>query len=162
MEEKKSMNQKTQHITRFIQFTLVMIVFFLQANGFAQNKKIIVDINGKGDFTSIQAAINSLPDDADAPRIIFIKKGLYPEKIFIEKNNIVLEGEDRDATIIKQDIARDEWRCDHPDDWGVATMNINGNDITLENLTIENDYGFDVKENRVVDCPADSITHKRT
>ncbi|HWC51980.1 MAG TPA: pectinesterase family protein [Chitinophagaceae bacterium] len=162
MEEEKFMNQERQHRTRFIHFTLVMSLFILQANIFAQSKKIIVDINGKGDFTSIQAAINSLPEDAKTARIILIKKGVYSEKIFIEKNNIVLEGEDRDATIIKQDIARDEWRCDHPDDWGVATMNINGNDITLENLTIENDYGFDVKENRVVDCPADSVTHKRT
>ncbi len=41
-------------------------------------------------------------------------------------------------------------------------MNINGNDITLKNLTIANDYGFNVKQTRVIDCPADTITHKRT
>jgi len=73
-----------------------------------------------------------------------------------------LEGEDRDKTIITFDIARDEWRCDHPDDWGAATMNINSNDVTLINLTVANDYGFHVKENKVVDCASDTATHKKT
>ncbi|MFI5129733.1 MAG: pectinesterase family protein [Chitinophagales bacterium] len=125
-------------------------------------KKIIVDAEGKGNFKTIQEAINSLPDSSLVTNTILIKKGIYKEKIFITKHNIVIEGEDRDKTIITQDIARDEWRCDHPDDWGVATMNINGNDITLKNMTIANDYGFNIKETKVIDCPADTITRKRT
>jgi pectinesterase len=124
--------------------------------------RLIVDIQGKGDFNTIQEAINSLPDSSVVPHTIFIRKGVYKEKLFIAKHNIVFEGEDRDQTIITQDIARDEWRCDHPDDWGVATMNVNGNDITLKNLTIANDYGFNVKESKVIDCAADTVTHKKT
>ncbi|HEV8282983.1 MAG TPA: pectinesterase family protein [Chitinophagaceae bacterium] len=123
--------------------------------------KIIVDINGKGDFKSLQDAINSLPDSSTTSRMIFIKNGTYSEKVFITKHNIVLEGEDWSRTIITQDIARDEWRCDHPDDWGVATVNINGNDITLKNLTIENGYGFHIKENRTVACASDSVNHQK-
>jgi pectinesterase len=117
-----------------IRFSSLVAVMLLQYGASAQ--KIVVDAKGKADFKTIQAAINSLPDSSATPRIIFLKKGTYAEKIFIEKSNIVFEGEDRDQTIITQDIARDEWRCDHPDDWGVATMNVNGNDITLRNLTI--------------------------
>jgi pectinesterase len=120
--------------------------------------KIVVDINGKGNFRSIQEAINSLPDSSLTSRIIFIKKGSYNEKIFITRHNIIFEGEDRQHTVITQDIARDEWRCEHPDDWGVATVNVNGNDITLKNLTIENGYGFHVKENKTVACPMDTVT----
>ena len=126
------------------------------------SKKIIVASDGSGDFKTIQDAVSSLPDSSFSPNTIFIRKGIYKEKIFITKHNLVLEGEDRDQTVITYDIARDEWRCDHPDDWGVATVNINSNDITLKNLTINNDYGFNVKENRIVDCPADTITHKKT
>ena len=122
--------------------------------------KIVVDQSGKGSFTTIQAAINSLPDSSATPRTIHIKRGLYREKIFITKHNIVLEGEDRETTKIVQAIARDEWRCDHKDDWGVATMNLNGNDITLMNLTIANDYGFTQKEPRTIVCASDS-TGKR-
>ena len=140
-----------------------MLLFFLcfWVNLQAQ-KKIIVDINGSGDFKSIQQAINSLPDSPVVANTIFIKKGIYKEKIFIEKHNIILEGEDKATTTITQDIARDEWRCDHPDDWGVATLNVNGNDITLKNLTIANDYGFNVKENKIIDCVSDTLTHKKT
>jgi len=123
--------------------------------------KIIVDITGKGNFKSIQAAINSLPDSPYEPRTIFIRKGVYSEKIFITKSNIVLEGESETTTVITQDIARDEWRCEHPDDWGAATMNINGSDITLMNLTIENGYGLHTKESRTASCQLDSVNHQK-
>jgi pectinesterase len=142
-------------------YGLAVVLLTVFTTGQAQ-KRITVDAEGKSDFKTIQAAINSLPDSSIVPNIIFIKKGTYREKIFISKHNIIFEGEDRDKTIITQDIARDEWRCDHPDDWGVATMNINGKDITLKNLTIANDYGFNVKESRIVDCAADTVTHKKT
>jgi pectinesterase len=128
---------------------------------FSQTKRIVVDINGKGDFRSVQGAINSLTDSSVSARVIFIKKGIYKEKIYIQKHNIVLEGEDRDKTIITEDIARDEWRCDHKDDWGVATLNLDGNDITLKNLTIANDYGFNHKEPRTVVCASDTISHQK-
>jgi len=134
--------------------------FLFSAFCFSQTK-IIVDINGKGDFKSIQAAINSLSDSSASARIIFIKNGTYNEKIYIQKHNIVLEGEDRDKTIITQDIARDEWRCDHKDDWGVATLNLDGNDITLKNLTIANDYGFHFKDPRTVACASDTVSHQK-
>ena len=141
---------------------LVLPVYLLGAIYCNAQQKIIVDAKGAGTFKSIQEAINSLPDSSATMRIIFIKAGTYHEKIFITKHNILFEGEDRDKTIITQDIARDEWRCDHPDDWGVATMNVNGNDITLKNLTVANDYGFNVKASKVIDCANDTITHKRT
>ena len=154
--------KKLQHI---ISIKLVFAFIVVLCNsGFSQsnNKKIIVDINGKANFTSIQNAIESLSDSSAQPRLLFIKNGIYNEKIFITKHNIILEGESRDKVIITQAIARDEWRCSHPDDWGVATLNIDGNDITLKNLTVINSYGFDNKKDRVVNCDADSLTHKKT
>lgn len=127
----------------------------------ADAKRIVVAHGGKADFNSIQAAINSLPDSSVEPVIIFIKKGTYREKIYIEKNNFILQGEDRDATIITYPIARDEWKCEHNDDWGVATMNIDGNDITLQDLTIINSYGFEQKTDRTIYCTTDTVTHQK-
>jgi pectinesterase len=140
---------------------LFALNFLFSAFSFSQGKKIVVDIDGKGDFKSIQQAINSLADSSASARIILVKKGVYHEKLFIQKHNIVLEGEDRDKTVITQDIARDEWRCDHKDDWGVATLNLDGNDITLKNLTIANDYGFDFKDPRKVVCASDTVSHQK-
>ena len=154
--------RRIKHIISVV--TAFTLTVMLCQNSFAQTKmrQIIVDKNGKGNFTSIQAALNSLPDSSSVSRVIFIKNGTYDEKIFITKNNVVLQGESEDKVLITQAIARDEWRCDHADDWGVATMNIKANDITLENLTIENSYGFDNKKARVVACAADTVSHKKS
>jgi pectinesterase len=147
----------SQHII----FVFMLNCFFAAFAIAQSSSKIIVDGNGGGDYQSIQAAVNSLSDSSPAPRIIYIRKGIYNEKVYIQKHNIVLEGEDRDQTIITQDIARDEWRCDHRDDWGVATLNLNANDITLKNLTIANDYGFHYKEPRTVVCASDTVSHQK-
>jgi pectinesterase len=124
-------------------------------------KRLVVDLQGKGDFRSIQAALNSLPDSSAAPRIIFIRKGVYNEKVYIEKHNVVLQGEDRTGTVITQSIARDAWRCGHMDDWGVATVNVDGNDITLQNLTVVNSFGFDWKEDVTIPCKNDTVTQTK-
>jgi pectinesterase len=156
----RSIEEKVTKRKKHIILVLALNLLF-SAICFSQSKRIVVDISGKGDFKSVQAAINSLSDTSASPRIIFIKKGTYREKIYIQKHNIVLEGEDRDKTVIKEDIARDEWRCDHKDDWGVATLNLDGNDITLKNLTIANDYGFNYKNPRTVVCASDTVTHQK-
>lgn len=124
-------------------------------------QKIIVSQDGKGNFKSIQAAINSLTDSASAPRVIFIKNGTYREKIYLEKHNVTLQGESADKTIITAAIARDIWRCMHNDDWGVATLNVDANDITLTNLTIINDFGFRATQEIVVPCAMDTVTHQK-
>ena len=140
---------------------LFIACLLLFSNLFAQ-QKIIVAADGSGKFKTIQGAINSLADIAVQPRIIFIKNGIYKEKIYLEKHNIVLEGESKEKTILTNSIARDEWRCMHNDDWGVATLNIDGNDITLRNLSIINSYGFDNKKDRIIYCGTDTVSHQKT
>lgn len=120
---------------------------------------ITVAADGSGDYKTLQGALNSLPDNAPVPRTIRIKKGTYREKIYLEKHNIIIEGEDREKTLLVASIARDEWRCGHTDDWGVATLNIGASDITLRNLTITNNYGFDFTE-RTIWCASDTSASK--
>lgn len=154
-----------QLIVRAINSTIkaftVTIFMLLHFCGFSrQANTIVVDKAGKGNFTSIQEAINSLSDTSTKPRIIIIKNGTYNEKLFLSKSNIVLQGEDKNKTILTQAIARDTWRCSNPDDWGVATLNLKGSDITLENLTIQNTYGFD-NSDATVACASDSTGQKK-
>ena len=126
---------------------------------FAQ-KEIVVAQDGSGNFKSIQEAINSLPADAKEQRIIFIKKGTYKEKIFIDKNFISLKGEDKEKTIISISLARDEWRCENADDYGTATINLKGSDITLENLSFINSYGKDNTKEKTIACAKDETKSK--
>ncbi|MCW3087976.1 MAG: pectinesterase [Sediminibacterium sp.] len=126
---------------------------------------IVVDAAGGGDFTSIQAAVNSLPEEATKQRVIYIRNGVYREKIFIDKNFVSLIGEDKNKTQLVISLARDIWRCEHPDDWGVATINLRGSDLVLENLSITNSFGFDNINNTEgvhIDCPGDSLNKFKT
>jgi pectinesterase len=125
----------------------------------ATGTRIVVAADGSGDHRTIQGAINSLEDSFAHARTIYIKNGVYNEKLYVEKRNIVFKGENREKTIIVASIARDEWRCGHTDDWGVATVNIGANDITFENLTITNDFGFDYTE-KTIWCASDTSADK--
>ena len=143
-------------------YSLITLLLF-QSCVAAQNpsspKRITVAADGSGDYRTVQGALNSLPDSSSTARLIYIKKGVYQEKVYIEKGNIIFQGEDREKTIIVAGIARDEWRCGHTDDWGVATINVGASDITFKDLTITNNFGFDYKE-RTIWCASDTSQSK--
>jgi PelA/Pel-15E family pectate lyase len=141
-------------------FAFLVLILFIGSNGLLAQTTIVVSQKGKADFTSIQAAINSLPADAKEQRIILIKKGTYNEKLFIDKNFITLKGESPKTTCIVISLARDEWRCSNPDDYGTATINLKGNDIILENLSFVNNYGKDNANDKTIDCANDSSGKK--
>ncbi|MEY2917282.1 MAG: hypothetical protein RIS73_996, partial [Bacteroidota bacterium] len=120
-------------------------------------KEIVVAQDGSGSFKTIQEAINSLPaEDNKTQRIILIKKGTYNEKLFIDKHFITLRGEDPKNTIVTISLARDEWRCNNKDDYGTAAINLQGNDITLENLSFINSYGKDATADKEIVCPKEA------
>ena len=121
----------------------------------ARAQTVTVAPDGSGQFRTIQAAINSLPEAANGPRTVFIKNGTYREKVFIDgKANLVLKGQSEAGVILTYPQARDEWKCGPgatatAGDWGVATLNLrNCPDLTLENLSVINSYGFDARGRR--------------
>lgn len=104
---------------------------------------LIVAQDGSGDFKTVQAAIDVVPKDNDKRVTIFIKNGVYKEKIQLRKNLISLIGEDRERTILTyNDFALkigpygSKLRTS-----GTPSIFIYGNDILVENLTIENSSG---------------------
>jgi len=105
---------------------------------------VIVALDGTGQFTSIQQAINSIPLGNSNEVIIFIRNGVYHEKIFVQQSFITLVGESRDSTRIVYAELRKNWRKEHSDsDWGSAVINIDSlvTNITIANLTVHNNYG---------------------
>ena len=143
---------------KVISLHIILCCLFL--NGFTQ-QRIVVDQQGHGDYKTIQEAINSLTDLSSTQRIVFVKNGSYNEKLLIEKSNLLIVGESREKAIITQSISRDEFRCDHANDWGVATVNVNGNDVTLKDLTIVNNYGFEFKAEKTISCVNDTLNHDK-
>jgi len=99
---------------------------------------IVVDRNGTGNFRNIQQAIDSVRAFNPAGTVtIYIKKGVYKEKLEIPTHvcNVRLVGEDRDKTIINYD---DHANIKKMGTFKTFTLKICGNDIRLENLTVEN------------------------
>jgi pectinesterase len=99
---------------------------------------ITVDRNGRGDFRTIQEAVESIRAfDPNGTVTVFIREGVYKEKLILPTHvcNVKLIGESRDKTVINYD---DHANINKMGTFRTYTFLIQGNDITLENLTIEN------------------------
>lgn len=96
--------------------------------------------DGSGDFSSVQAAVDSLPRDNAERRIIFIKNGTYTEHLRIERSFVSLLGEDRAKTRLVWEI--NDPRNDpnaNADRKGIASFNLHdASDVVIDNLTIDN------------------------
>lgn len=99
--------------------------------------RIVVAADGSGNFTTVSAAIESLPMYCYARTEIFVKNGTYKEKIRINRDYITLVGESRENTRIEYAQLRQDW-IDHEDDIGPAVVNIFADDVVIKNMTIEN------------------------
>jgi pectin methylesterase-like acyl-CoA thioesterase len=95
---------------KYIIFTLLILASSIQYTN-AQSPiqtqlgstiKFIVAKDGSGNYTTVQAAINAIPNNSTTSQVIFIKKGTYTEKVEIPstKTHLVLIGEDVATTII--------------------------------------------------------------
>nr|WP_302829568.1 pectinesterase family protein [uncultured Bacteroides sp.] len=124
-----------------------------------QDADLIVAQDGSGDYRTLQAAINAVPDNSDKRFVIYIKKGKYDqEKLIVpqSKKNLTLRGEERSHTIISYHI----YDCKSPEtgnkcpaeSWALwkdnadlvrtsATLTVMADGCVVENLTVENTAG---------------------
>ena len=103
---------------------------------------ITVAKDNSGDFNSIQQAVDSIP--AGTPETIYIKKGIYKERVEVRKNNISFVGESTDDTVITESYYA---RMIMPDGSKRGTFRsytffVYADNFTASNLTFENAAGF--------------------
>ncbi len=127
------------------------ILLFIFLESLVPKDKIVAK-DGSGNFLTIQEALNSLDSNSIKNTHIFIKNGVYKEKLIITKSFFTLKGESQEGVIISTTLSRDQWRCENSDDFGAATINVKGHDITFENITVINDYGYKAKKDISIDC----------
>jgi len=132
-----------------------LIFAFIFSNARAQDPRypaeITVSQDGRGNYKTIQEAINSVRDLGEKEVKILIKAGIYKEKIAIPswKTKISLIGEDKANTVITFDDYSGKLNPDKKDAFGkdkFSTFNsytllVQANDVKLENLTISNTSG---------------------
>lgn len=132
----------------YIGLTLLCIVFW---NGMAisQSEKpkddynVVVSLDGSGDYTSIQDAIDGSKSFPYKRVIIFIKNGVYYEKVKVYEWNshVSLIGEDRDKTIITFDDHFKKINKGRNSTFHTPTLLVEGDHFIAKNLTIENSAG---------------------
>lgn len=126
--------------------TLAFIATLLPAgaaNKYDNPDTLVVSRDGTGEFRTIDDAIEVCRAFMEYHKVIYVKNGVYKEKLIVPQwlTNIEILGEDRDKTIITYDdhanirLAGTERKMGT---FRTYTLKIDGSNITLKNITIEN------------------------
>ncbi|WP_036602003.1 pectinesterase family protein [Olivibacter sitiensis] len=129
-----------------------LVVDGLRSNGIPlvaflkQSSTLVVAQDGTGDFTSVQQAIDAVPDDSPEEHTIYIKKGIYKERLVLpaSKKRVKMIGEDVNATVLTFDNYAskvDESNGKPFGTTGSSSFFIYADDFVAENITFENSAG---------------------
>lgn len=104
---------------------------------FAEPRELVVAQDGSGDYTTIAEALEAIRAFMDFDVKVYIKKGVYKEKLVIPSwlQHVELIGEDAQNTIITH---ADHANMNRMGTFRTYTVKVEGNYITFRNLTIEN------------------------
>jgi pectinesterase len=134
------------------QLTYLLVLLGLVAGlprGQAQARQgkydFVVAQDGSGSFTTVQLAIDAVPDFRKQETRIFIRNGTYKEKLVLptSKTMVTFIGEDVKKTILTfDDYAQKKNRFgEEIGTTGSTSFFIFGSDFTAENITFENAAG---------------------
>lgn len=143
---------------RISYFKLITFLFFYAFSilyGHAQDPKypsiITVSKDGTANYKTIQEAVNSVRDLGEQEVKIYVKKGIYKEKLIIPSWKIMISiiGENPENTIITFDdysgrlnpAGKDQFGNDKFSTYTSFTVLVQGNDTHFENLSIINSAG---------------------
>ncbi len=85
----KPLKMKFSYLILSVSLTLAAFAVSAQQNLYtelADDIDIIVDASGNGDYTTVQAAINAVPNSSSRRTVIFIRNGSYYEKVIISSS----------------------------------------------------------------------------
>ena len=104
---------------------------------FAEPRELVVAQDGSGDYATLGEALESVRAFMDYNVKIYVKKGIYKEKLVIPSwlQNIEIIGEDVNATIITY---ADHANINNMGTFRTYTMKVEGSHITFRDITIEN------------------------
>jgi len=129
----------------FQKLFLNIFLLFVSAACFAAPPDIIVAKDGSGDFKTVQDAINAVPDLRKNQTIIYIRNGVYKEKLVLPdtKINVKLVGQNVDSVVLTfDDYASKKNRFgEEIGTSGSASFFIHGDGFTAEYITFENSAG---------------------
>jgi pectinesterase len=141
-----------------------LFVFVFSALFIFAQQKITVARDGSGNYKTVQAALDAIPLNNKKKITIYIKTGIYKEKLHLDssKNFVTLIGEDKFSTILTYDDhtgklspkgdtinTRTSWSC-----------KIKADNFTAWNITFQNDAGFTAGQAVAVESDGDRAVFK--
>lgn len=125
-----------------------LISFFLvlfSGKAGAQKYDFVVAADGSGQFRTVQEAIHAVPDFRKTPTTIFIKPGVYKEKIVLAESKayVMLIGEDAGSTILTYDdfATKKNIFGEEVGTTGSASFYAFGEGFSAKNITFRNTAG---------------------
>ncbi len=117
--------------------TFILLTVFCTTVQAQRQDTIVVARDGSGKFRNVQEAVESARAFMDYTVTIYIKNGLYKEKVIIPSwlKNVEIVGENAEKTIITYD---DHANINKMGTFRSYTVKVEGDNITFRNLTIEN------------------------
>ena len=113
-----------------------------------QQRVYVVDCNGQGDFTTVQACFDALPSKPTEWRTVIIRPGVYREKVTLDvyKDKVRIIGDpDRagegDARIVWNDYSGKVVDGYELTTYYSYTMSIQADEVYMDGVTVENDAG---------------------
>ena len=129
---------------------------------YSQPEKIIVAKDGSGNYTSVQEAFTAIPLGNKKPITIFIKKGIYKERLVLDslKNFVTMLGEDKNETVLTFDNHQGTILSngDTVNTWTSASFFIYASHFKAENITFENNAGFTAGQAVAVFASGDQLS----
>ncbi len=119
----------------------------------------IVAKDGSGNFTTVQQALEAVPLQNNREQLIFIRSGIYKEKLRLDstKNFVTLLGEDKFKTILTYNdhsgkISPAGDTINTRSSW---SFKIKADSFTAENLSFQNEAGFTAGQAVAVESDGD-------
>jgi pectinesterase len=124
---------------------LFLALLFISLTGFAQSARVVVAQDGSGAYRTVQEALDAVPLNNTKPVVIFIKKGIYKEKLNLPKKKdfVRLVGEDLNTTVLTYDDynGRTPANGEPLGTSEASTFRVFGKNFSAENITFENTAG---------------------
>lgn len=115
--------------------------------------------DGSGDYRTVQAAFDAIPANNRKPITIFVKAGVYKEKLLLDstKNFVMLTGENKFNTILTYDdhTGKLSPKGDTINTRTSWSFKILADNFTASNISFQNDAGFSAGQAVAVECNGD-------
>lgn len=116
---------------------LLLVWICTQALGASEARRVTVAQDGTGDFRTLTEAMESVRALMDFKVTIYVKAGIYKEKLVIPAwiQHVEIVGESAETTVITHD---DHAKINNMGTFRTYTVRVDADDVTFRHITIEN------------------------